>query len=319
VSAPVSAFAPASVSNVACGFDILGFAIEGLGDTVTAELGERGGVVIGEISGDDGELPREAARNTAGIAATALVERHAPECQGIRLSIHKGMPLSSGLGSSAASAVAAVVAIDRLLGLELSREELIACAVEGERFIGGSAHCDNVAPSLVGGLVLARGATPPALVELPVPEGMSCALVRPHLRLHTGEGRALLGDSLPLRTAVTQWGNVAGLVAGLFLSDWQLIADCLVDVVAEPHRAARVPGFAEAKAAALEAGALGGSLSGSGPAIFALCRDADIAGRASEAMHGALLEAGVTSDRCVSPVGAPGARVLAPDPAGALS
>ncbi len=306
----VRAFAPASVSNVACGFDILGFAIEDLGDVVEVRRADEPGIRIDSITGDNGWLPYEAERNTAGIAVQALLDRCGLSDAGLILSIHKRMPLQSGLGSSAASSVAAAVAADHLLGTGLSQEDLVSCAVEGERFIGGTAHADNVAPSLVGGLVLVRGGEDPRILSLPVPEGLTCALVRPNLTVHTGEGRALLGDTIGLRTAVEQWGNVAGLIAGLYRSDWALISDCLVDVVAEPKRAGTVRGFPEAKAAALAAGALGSSLSGSGPAIFALCRGASTAHGAAEAMQQALADQGVSSEIQVTAVGSRGARVL---------
>lgn len=307
------AFAPASVSNVACGFDILGFAIDQLGDIVEARHAEEPGIRIDTITGDKGWLPTDPTRNTAGIAAQALLDRTGLQRTGLVLSIHKRMPMQSGLGSSAASSVAAAVAVDHLLGTDLPKADLVSCAVEGERFIGGTAHADNVAPSMVGGFVLVRGGSRPKILSLPVPEGLTCALVRPDLTVHTGEGRALLGDRINLRAAVEQWGNVGGLIAGLYRSDWDLIADCLVDVVAEPLRAATVKGFGEAKRAAIEAGALGSSLSGSGPAIFALCRGTQVATRVAQAMHDALREQGVTSEMQITPVGCPGARILGQD------
>ncbi len=309
MSSSVRAFAPATVSNVACGFDILGFAIEAPGDEVVARPRSAPGVELLEVTGDGGRLPRDPERNTAGVAVRALLERTASD-RGVALSLHKGMPLSSGLGSSAASGVAAATAANLALGLEAPRELLLECALAAEEVACGSAHADNAAPCLYGGFVLIRGGSKtPDVVPLPVPEGLSAAVVRPHLEVETRGARTLLGDSVALNNAVTQWGNVAGLVAGLFRGDFELIARSLVDVVAEPKRSSLVPGFAATKRAALDSGALGCSLSGSGPTIFALCRSRSGAERAAAAMVATLAEAsGLVADRYVSRVGAEGAR-----------
>ncbi len=316
---PVRAFAPASVSNIACGFDILGFALQsesegdlGPGDIVTAsEAGGHGPVRITAIAGDEGRLPLEAERNTAAVAARALVDAEAPGAA-VDLEIEKRMPLESGLGSSAASAVAAVVAVDALLGLELPAASLLRYALAGEVLASGGPHADNLAPSLLGGLVLVRSLDPePDVIDLPVPEGLTCALVRPHAKVNTKESRARLDRHLPLERAVTQWGNAAALVSALYRSDLELLSRALVDVVAEPVRAPGVPGFHAAKAAAIEAGALGCSLSGSGPALFALCDGRDGARRVAAAMAGAFdSSAGLNCDRLVAPLPAPGARVI---------
>lgn len=320
---PVRAFAPASVSNIACGFDILGFALQsesegdlGPGDIVTAHdreptAGGRCPVRIVAIAGDEGRLPLEADRNTAAVAAKALVDGEAPGAT-VDLKIEKRMPLESGLGSSAASAVAAVVAVDALLGLELPAASLLRYALAGEILASGGPHADNLAPSLLGGLVLVRSLDPePDVVDLPVPEGLTCALVRPHAEVNTKESRAGLDRHLPLERAVTQWGNAAALVSALYRSDLELLSRALVDVVAEPVRAPGVPGFHAAKAAAIEAGALGCSLSGSGPALFALCDGRDGARQVAAAMAGAFdSSAGLNCDRLVAPLPAPGARVI---------
>ncbi len=303
------AFAPATVSNVACGFDVLGFAVEEPGDVVEARTRDEPGVELLEITGDGGRLPRDPERNTAGVAVRALLA--ATGCRrGVTLRLHKGMPLSSGLGSSAASGVAAAWAADRALGLEADHKTLLACALAGEEVACGSAHADNAAPCLYGGFVLIRPGDPPDVVPLPIPEGLSCAVMRPHLEVETRTSRDLLGDVVPLRAAVSQWGNLASLVAGLFRADLELIARSLEDAIAEPKRAAQVPGFAAAKRAALDAGALGSSLSGSGPSIFALCASRPDAERAASAMAAALEDAGLESDRYVSRVGAGGVRAL---------
>lgn len=306
-----SAYAPATVSNVACGFDVLGFALDEPGDVVSAAPADGPGVTIAAVHGDGGRLTLDAARNTAGAAARALLDALGTT-RGVALTVHKGLPLASGVGSSGASAVAAVVAVNELLGRPAPLDLLLRCAMAGEAAGCGASHPDNVAPALHGGFVLARGATPPDIVRLPVPEGLACAVLHPRIEVETGAARALLGDSVPLSAAVRQWGNLGGLVAALYTGDTALLSRSLEDVVAEPRRAGLVPGFFAVKAAAIDAGALGCSLSGSGPSVFALARSLDEARRAGEAMARAFAAAAsVGADLWVSPVGTRGARVVA--------
>jgi homoserine kinase len=305
----VTAFAPATVSNVACGFDVLGFALDAPGDEVTARLTGTG-VRIDDIVGDGGRLPRDAAKNTAGIAALTLLTKLG-ERRGVALTIRKGLPLSSGLGGSAASAVAAVVAVDAILGSRVPIETLIACALEGERLGAGSAHADNIAPSLCGGLVLVRCPNPPDVVRLPVPAGLSAVVVHPDLEIETAQARALIGDTVRLADAVRQWANLGALVDGLHRGDFALISRSLEDTIAEPRRASLVPGLAVIKRAALDAGALGCSLSGSGPSIFALCASREAATRVAAAMTAAVrAEIGGDVQTYLSPIASQGARVL---------
>lgn len=305
----IIAFAPGSVSNVACGFDVLGFAISALGDRVTARQTREPGVRVCGITGDNGRLPLDARRNTASVAAAALLEGRGL-ANGVEIALEKGLPLASGLGSSAASAVAAVVAVDALFGLVAPHEELLRCAVEGERVACGAAHADNAAPSLYGGFVLVRSTHPIDIVRLPVPRELTCAVLCPRLEVETKAARAVLGDSVPLAAAVAQWANVGALVAGLHRDDYDLISRALQDAVAEPHRARLVPGFADAKRAALDAGALGCSLSGSGPAIFALCRGPESAATVGAAMRAAFAAStGFDARSVVTGLPAPGAHV----------
>lgn len=308
----IAAYAPATVSNVACGFDVLGFALHEPGDIVVAEPSGHAGVVLKAVHGDEGRLPLEAARNTAGAAVMALVAR-LETTRGVALTLYKGLPLASGVGSSGASAVAAVVAANELLGRPASLETLLACAIEGEIAGCGAAHPDNVAPALYGGFVLARASTPPDIVRLPVPAGLACAVLHPHLEVQTGASRALIGTSVPLADAVQQWGNLGALIAGLFQNDLPLIARSLVDRVAEPKRAGLVPGFYEVQRAAVAAGALGCSLSGSGPSMFALCESLVRAGQVGQAMQSAFRAASPEApgaDLWVSEVGRAGARLV---------
>jgi homoserine kinase len=311
----VTSFAPATVSNVACGFDVLGFALESPGDTITARTTAERGVRIDDIVGDGGRLPREAQQNTAGVAAQAVLNVIGAQ-QGVALTITKGLPLSSGLGGSAASAVAAVVAAAALFEARLSIETLLACALEGEGLGRGGAHPDNVAPCLYGGFVLVRHPNPPDIVRLPVPAGLTAVVVHPDLEIETAKARALLGTEVPLKAAVQQWANLGALVDGLHRGDFELIGRSLEDTIAEPRRAPLVPGLAAIKRAALDAGALGCSLSGSGPSLFALCRGQDAAARVASAMTAAVeREIGGRPETYVSAMNGTGARVV--EPAGA--
>src|SRR3954464_3066066 len=305
----VTAFAPATVSNVACGFDVLGFALSAPGDEGTARL-IAGGGQIDDITGKNARLPRDAARNTAGVAAQALLT-HLGESRGVALTIRKGLPLSSGLGGSAASAVAAVFAVDGLLGAKSPLEVLMACAFEGERVGAGSAHGDNIGPAVYGGFVLVRVANPPDVIRLPVPAGLTAGVVHPDLEIETARARALLGTTVALGDAIQQWANLGAFVDALHRSDFDLMARSLEDTVAEPRRATLVPGFAHIKRAAADAGALGCSLSGSGPSLFALCRGSAAADAVAAAMTAAgQRHIGGTPQTYVSPIAPQGARVV---------
>lgn len=304
----VTAFAPATVSNVACGFDVLGFPLESPGDEVTATLAPSG-VRIADILNDGGRLPRDAAKNTAGVAVLAFLATIG-ERRGVSLVIKKGLPLSSGLGGSAASAAAAVVAVNALMGANASTDTLVACALEGERLGAGSAHADNIAPCICGGFVLVRRASPPDIIRLPVPAGLTAVVVHPDLEIETAKARALLGDTVPLHDAVRQWANLGAFVDGLHRSDFAQISRSLEDTIAEPRRAPLVPGLALIKRAAAEAGALGCSLSGSGPSLFALCQTPAIAEAVAAAMTAAVkTHIGGEPQTYVSPISTRGAHV----------
>ena len=306
----VTAFAPATVSNVACGFDVLGFALNEPGDHVTAAFAASPGVRIADILGDDGRLPRQAEKNTAGVAARTLLER-LREPRGVVLTIRKGLPLSSGLGGSAASAVAAAVAVDALVGAQSSLETLMACAFDGERIGAGSAHGDNIAPAVYGGLVLVRVPNPPDVIRLPVPAGLTAVVVHPDLEIETARARALLGTHVALADAVRQWANLGAFVDALHRSDFDLLSRALEDTIAEPRRAPLVPGLAAIKRAAGDAGALGCSLSGSGPSLFALCRDQATARAVAARMTAAVVQhVGGAPQTYVSPIASHGARVV---------
>jgi len=305
----VTAFAPASVSNVASGFDIMGFALESLGDTVTVRLSATPGVRIVGVTGFSEGISLDVSRNTAGPPAAELCRRHGARC-GIEMEIHKGLAPGSGLGSSAASAAAAAVACNALLGIGLSNSDLLEYALRGEELASGARHADNVAPALLGGFVLVRGYDPLDVVQLPVRASIWCAIVRPHLNISTRASRLRLPAAVPLADVVRQTGNTAGLVAGLLTGDYDLIGRSLHDVIAEPVRAGTIDGFFEMKHAALEAGALGCSISGSGPALFALSREEASACEIARAMGAVLDRRKEPHETHVSRINAQGARLI---------
>jgi homoserine kinase len=308
----VRVFAPATVANVAAAFDILGFAVSEPGDVVEAWISGRPGVRLAEITGDGGVLPREPERNTATAVVKALLDHTRSEV-GIEIRLEKGLPLCSGLGSSAASSAAAVLAVNRLLGEPLKRQELLPFVIATEAVACGTAHADNAAPCLLGGFTLVRSTDRLDVVSLPVPDELGCVLVHPHCEVRTEDARRVLQTRVTLSKAVEQWGNVAGLVVGLCTGDFDLVRRSLNDVVIEPTRSLLIPGFARVKEAAIDAGALGCSISGSGPTVFALCRGAAVAKHVGEAMAAAFGDAGLGSDIFVTGIDPEGARILVED------
>jgi homoserine kinase len=308
-----TAFAPAGVGNVAVGFDLLGHTLQGVGDRVRVERAERTGVRIGGIRGCPEPLPMDPAHNTATAGLLVLARELGLE-YGFDVFIEKGIPLGSGMAGSAASAVGALVAANALLERPLGPEALLRYAVVGETVASGSAHGDNLAPGILGGLTLVRSLDPPEAYSIPVPPALRCALVHPHLRLDTRRARAVLPTVVPLPLHVEQSARLAGFLVGCFTGDLELIGRCLEDLIAEPHRAPLVPGFTAARTAALEAGALGASLSGAGPSIFAWCVGDSSAAEVRDAMVAAFAGEGIPADGWVSPIGGPGARVVEIEP-----
>ena len=307
----VTAFAPASIGNVAVGFDMLGLAIEGAGDRVSARRVADRGITIAQVRGLNGEthptLSTDETENTASVAAQALWDA-AGGTGGVELTVHKGVPLQSGMGSSAASAVAGVVAVNALLPEPLPLDALLEYSLIGEAVASGGKHADNVAPSLLGGMVLSPPALMPRSVRLATPDDLSSVVVHPDLLVNTAEARKKLASMYSMEQWLTQQGYLAGFLAGLAANDHILIRDCLKDVIIEPQRAAAVPCFRAVKEAALQAGALGSSLSGSGPSIFALCTT-DVASRVRVAMEQATRDGGYDCQSWVSPLSAAGARI----------
>ena len=316
----VSVFAPATASNLGPGFDVLGLALERPGDLVEAEIGDEPGVEIVEVTGADSlnTNPRE---NVVGIAAAAALERLPGAGHGVRLWLHKQMPLGSGLGSSAASSVGGAVAVNALFGGALSSDDLVACALRGEAAASGTAHADNVAPSVLGGIVLIRASDPLDLIRLPVPAALRVVLVHPHAQVLTAEARRLVAERrFAIGQAVANLGNVAALVTALHTGDLALLGRSIQDALVEPVRAPLVPAFAEVKRAALDAGALGCSISGSGPSLLAFAESDASAAAVADAMQAAFTAAGLESDRYVGPVNTAGAGEIqeSPSPAGRL-
>ena len=305
----IRAFAPATVANVSCGFDVFGFAVEKPGDEVILTLTDTSVVRMERIEGDNGRLPMDAAKNTAGVAVIAFLNAIKSNL-GVDIILKKHLPLGSGMGSSAASSVAALVGINHLLGNPFEKKDLLPFAMEAVRIACGSAHADNVAPSLMGGFVLIRGYDPLDVVNIPTPDNLFCTLIHPHLELNTQDSRQVLRMNISLKDAVTQWGNIAGLVAGLMKPDYGLISRSLKDVIAEPIRSMLIPGFDRMKEKALENGALGSGISGSGPTIFALSTDAETARRVGDVIAKEFERIRLNSEVFVSRINPQGAMVL---------
>ncbi len=311
----IKVFAPATVANVACGFDIMGLAVDYPGDEVILRLTEQPGIVIEKITGDDGKLPLEVEKNTVGVSVSSFL-KHIGLDLGVAIILHKYMPLGSGLGSSAASAVAGLFAINELLKVYYpekaieKREDLLPFAMEGERLACGSAHADNVAPALLGGFILIRSYHPLDVVRIPTPQALCCTVIHPRIEVQTKDARSILRKQLSLKDAVVQWGNAAGLIAGLWQCDFDLIGRSMEDVIVEPIRSILIPGFQKVKEAALEAGALGCGISGSGPSLFALNKDKAIANQVGEAMKIAFEQVGIDSEVYVSNINKEGPRII---------
>lgn len=303
------AFAPATVANLGVGFDILGLAVEGLGDTVEVERRDEPGAIILSIAGDEGRLPLEAEKNTASVAASAVLKIIGAE-QGVAIRLHKGLPLNSGLGSSAASAVAAAVAVNDLFGAPLPRAALLPACLEGEALVSGY-HADNAGPSLMGGITLIAGTDATAIYQLPVPDNLHLALITPAVDVPTAQARAVLPKTVTLPEMVGQTSAVAQLIDALYRGDVERMGSVMEgDRVVEPARAHLMPLLAEARAAAKRAGAWGVVISGAGPTLCAVCESEDGTKVAAQAMKSVYDEAGIDSVARSTRVSLEGASVL---------
>lgn len=307
----VRVFAPATVANMICGFDILGFAVDQPGDEVIMRRKQQPGVTIKEITGDDGRLPLDPDKNTVSACVQYLLQAlNIAAKVGVEIELHKHMPIGSGLGSSAASTVAGIFAINVMLGNPLTKEELLPFCVEGEHLACGTGHADNVAPALYGGITLIRGNQPLDVISIPSPPELVAAVVFPQVDVPTRDARQLIKDKVLLKDAVTQWGNIAGLVAGLFQEDYDLIARSMKDILIEPTRAILIPEFYEMKAIAMENGALAFGISGSGPSVVAMTKDEEVAKNIADKIQTHLKNMDIESFGYVSRVNTVGPRVL---------
>jgi len=303
----IKAFAPATVGNIGIGFDTLGLALEKPGDEVIARKSDTPGLRITKITGASGKLPYEPAQNTAGMAVLRLLQHLGEKERGIELEIHKKMPINSGLGSSAASAAAATLAVSELLRTGLSKRELLPFAWAGEQVASGGIQADNIAPSLLGGIVLVRDNASLDVHRLHVPRGLYVVVVHPKLELLTRDARLMLNPEVPMEKHVRQSANLAAFVVGLFNGDLGLVGRSLRDEIIEPQRAVLIPGFYDVQEAAMLEGALGCSISGAGPSVFALCANSLVAENASAAMQKAFAKHGLESQIYLSLVNQEGA------------
>lgn len=306
----IKVFAPATVANVVCGFDVLGFAVNEPGDEVVMRLTDNPGVRLLKITGDEGKLPLNASKNTVSASVQHYLKHLNREDVGVEIELHKKMPIGSGLGSSSASTVAGLYAINQLMGNVLTAKELVPFAMKGEELACGYGHADNVAPALMGGFVLIRSYDPLDIIALPQPKNMYAAIVYPNVEVPTKDARQMIRSKILLKDAVTQWGNVAGLVSGLFLEDFDLIGRSMQDVLVEPTRSILIPDFAKLKTLALEKGAIGFGISGSGPSVFSLTKDEETAKEIAQALQQHLMKLNISSKGYVSSVNQQGPRIL---------
>ncbi|WP_432713222.1 homoserine kinase [Pedobacter sp.] len=308
--ASIKVFAPATVANVVCGYDVLGFAVNAPGDEVVMHFTDKPGVVISKITGDEGRLPLDPFKNTVSASVQHYLQHIGRNDIGVSIELHKKMPIGSGLGSSSASTVAGLFAINTLMDNLLTNKELVPFAMKGEELACGYGHADNVAPALLGGFVLIRSYEPLDVISLPFPEDLYAAIVYPEVDVPTKDARQMIRSKVLLKNAVTQWGNVAGLVSGLFLKDYDLIGRSMVDVLIEPTRSILIPEFYQMRALAMEKGAIGFGISGSGPSVFALTKDEQTAHNITESLQGLLKKVNINSLAYVSPVNQRGPIIL---------
>src|ERR1700704_4291918 len=285
VGQDISVFAPATVANVVCGFDVLGFAVNEPGDEVVMRITNKPGITISKITGDDGRLPFDPAKNTVSVSVQHYLQSVGRTNIGLDIELHKKMPIGRGLGSSSASTVAGLFAIKTLLGDDADPVKLFPFAMKGEEMACGHGHADNVAPALLGGFVLIRSYEPLDVVRLPHPAGLYCAIVFPDVDVPTREARQIIRKNIQMKDAVTQWGNIAGLVSGLFMQDIDLIGRSMKDILVEPVRSMLIPDFYKMRDMAMEMGAVSFGISGSGPSVFSFTRDEETAGKITQKLQ----------------------------------
>ena len=303
----IKIFCPATIANISCGFDVLGLCLESVGDEMIIRKSDVKGIKITKIVGE--ELPLETSKNVAGVAALALLDAIDYKF-GFEIEIYKNIKPGSGIGSSAASAAGAVFGINELLGKPFTRKELVEFAMKGEAIASGSEHADNVAPAILGGITLVRSSAPLDIIKIESPSELFATVIHPQIELKTSEMRAVLQPMIPLKSAILQWGNLGGLIAGLYTSDYELIGRSLHDEIVEPLRGPFIPKFDVIKKTALENGALGSGISGSGPSIFALSKGIETANRIAKAMFVVYEDMNLPFEIHVSKVNPEGVKII---------
>ena len=303
----IKIFCPATIANISCGFDVLGLCLEATGDEMIIRKSDIKGIRINKIVGAD--LPLETSKNVAGVAGLALLEAIDYEF-GFDIEIYKNIKAGSGIGSSAASAAGAVFGINELVGKPFTRKELVAFAMKGEAIASGSEHADNVAPAILGGITLVRSTIPLDIIKIESPSELYATVIHPQIELKTSEMRAVLQPMISLKSAIVQWGNLGGLIAGFYTSDYELIGRSLHDEIVEPLRGPFIPKFDVIKKVALENGALGSGISGSGPSIFALSKGIETANKIAKAMSAVYDEMDLPYEIHVSKVNSEGVKII---------
>ena len=304
----IKIFCPATIANLSCGFDVIGLCLETAGDEMIIRKSDEKGIRITKIVGAD--LPLETEKNVAGVSALAMLEALETEF-GFEIEIYKNIKAGSGIGSSAASSAGAVFGINELLGRPFTRKELVLFAMQGEKLASGNAHADNVAPALLGGFTLVRSSNPLDIIKIESPSELYATVVHPQIELKTSDARSVLKQTVSLKSAITQWGNVGGLIAGLYTKDYDLIGRSLHDEIVEPLRSVLIPGFDLIKQTALENGALGSGISGSGPSIFALSKGKETADKIAKAISTVYDEMNLPYEIHVSKVNDEGMKIIA--------
>lgn len=303
----IKIYSPATVANVSCGFDVLGFCLNTVGDEMIIRKTSEKGIRITKIQGAD--LPIETEKNVAGVSALALYNDANPDF-GFEIEIHKKIKPGSGLGSSSSSAVGSVYGINELLGRPYNKTQLTEFALKGEAVASGSEHADNLAPALFGGFTLVKSIKPLQIIQLPTPENLFAIVIHPQIEVKTSESRAILPEKIPLKDAIEQWSNVGSLVHALHTGDFQLLKSSLKDVIVEPYRSQLIPYFNEVKAAANKKGALGTGISGSGPSIFSLCEGFETANTIKQAIKEVYNKTQIDYEIYVSAINLEGVKIM---------
>ena len=300
-------FAPATIANVSCGFDVLGLCLDTVGDEMIIRKTAEKGIRISKLVGQD--LPLETEKNVAGVAGLAMLEKLNIN-HGFEIEIYKNIKAGSGIGSSAASSAGTVFAMNELLGKPFTLKELVPFAMQGEKLASGTAHADNVAPALLGGFTLVRSYEPLDLIKIPTPNELFATVIHPQIEVKTSDSRSVLKQTISLKKSIVQIGNLGGLISGLHTSDYELISRSLHDEIVEPLRSILIPGFKEVKENAIACGALGAGISGSGPSIFALSKGKEMAEKVAKTMAETYKTLNIDYDIHVSKINVDGCRVL---------